>query len=323
MSKNKGYHGEKPENYFRQNQPTTPPGQPNRNGTVIQEDSVLKLQKFNELIGGIALALDSSHKSGPTMQSADNKTSAPEPSENKEQFMAPVMRGYLYQIKYAVCQKGKSAIYVLIDPDTKEIRFAARSETPAGSYALHIASSRSYQPPQNSETRKNSLQAWIQALETHGKFPEIYVIEESNVTTIIQRERAIISQLKKHGAKLLTDMEKKPSGLYSMGEIQYIAKIYGGACLSAEHIFSTETLEWTCTQGHQWSQTLADVLAGNWCPQCDQILEKEKGTQAFQELCTRRSIMALDVVGYPLQEISRQKKLDLQMVEEIIDSANF
>ncbi len=325
MPGKKGYHGEKPEDYFRPDQPTTPPIQSNRNGTAIQDESGLNLQKFDELMASIIPVFQQSNTPQPPSQQLAIETSDTDPLvslKKDESPLIPVMKGYLYQIKYAVCQKGKAAIYILVEPDTKEIRFVGRSETPAGSYALHIASARNSRVPNNEEISRDSLQAWIRSLENQGKFPEIYVIEETNLKTIIQRERTIISQLKKHGVHLLTDMEKKPSGLYTLEEMQYIAKAYGGACLSNTYVSLREPLQWICLQAHQWTQSADCTLKGQWCRQCDSLLEKEKGKQAFQELRIRRSVLALNIVGYTYQRIARQKKLDPFLVKDIIDQAD-
>jgi len=57
----------------------------------------------------------------------------------------------------------------------------------------------------------------------------------------------------------------------SIEEIQNIAKIKGGKCLSKEYINNHTKLEWKCAYGHKWLARPKDikrVVRGNWCPIC-------------------------------------------------------
>jgi hypothetical protein len=50
-------------------------------------------------------------------------------------------------------------------------------------------------------------------------------------------------------------------------EIQEIAKLHQGKCLSIEYN-PKENLEWQCQLGHTWFANFLNVKRGSWCPFC-------------------------------------------------------
>jgi hypothetical protein len=65
-------------------------------------------------------------------------------------------------------------------------------------------------------------------------------------------------------------------------EMQELAEIKGGKCLSDKYINSQTKLLWECSEGHQWEAKPSSIKRGDWCPKC---AGKAKGTiQEMQEL---------------------------------------
>jgi thiol-disulfide isomerase/thioredoxin len=55
----------------------------------------------------------------------------------------------------------------------------------------------------------------------------------------------------------------------TLNEIQQLAKVKGGKCLSTEYKNSNQKLLWQCSKGHQWESTLAHIKKGSWCHTCN------------------------------------------------------
>ena len=52
-------------------------------------------------------------------------------------------------------------------------------------------------------------------------------------------------------------------------EMQNLAKLKGGACLSKIYVNSKITLRWKCIQGHKWEASPFSVKTrDSWCPKC-------------------------------------------------------
>ncbi len=54
----------------------------------------------------------------------------------------------------------------------------------------------------------------------------------------------------------------------SINEMQEIAKVRGGKCLSELYINNKTSLLWECSEGHQWKAKPNGVKNGTWCPKC-------------------------------------------------------
>ena len=55
----------------------------------------------------------------------------------------------------------------------------------------------------------------------------------------------------------------------TLKQMQEIANLKGGKCLSKEYINITTKLEWECKNGHKWFETLARIKNGSWCVECN------------------------------------------------------
>jgi hypothetical protein len=55
---------------------------------------------------------------------------------------------------------------------------------------------------------------------------------------------------------------------HSIEEMQRLAEVRGGSCLSAAFRTLHHKLQWRCRQGHTWSAIAGNVLRGSWCRYC-------------------------------------------------------
>ncbi len=55
---------------------------------------------------------------------------------------------------------------------------------------------------------------------------------------------------------------------YSVEDMQNLAKLREGKCLSEEYRNDTTKLLWKCKEGHEWNAVFSNVRRGTWCPQC-------------------------------------------------------
>lgn len=53
--------------------------------------------------------------------------------------------------------------------------------------------------------------------------------------------------------------------------VQAAAQALGGACLSTAYRNNRERLTWECSRGHVWQARADHVLAGHWCPYCQDL----------------------------------------------------
>ncbi len=64
-------------------------------------------------------------------------------------------------------------------------------------------------------------------------------------------------------------METKDlKGLIFLKDLQEIAGIQGGKCLSQHYINSKTHLLWRCQKGHVWEAAPGEIKRGTWCPVC-------------------------------------------------------
>ncbi|MDA1531110.1 zinc-ribbon domain-containing protein [Bacillus cereus group sp. TH260-2LC] len=52
-------------------------------------------------------------------------------------------------------------------------------------------------------------------------------------------------------------------------DMQKLAELKGGICLSTEYINNSTKLRWQCSKGHIWDAIPASVQKGTWCPSCN------------------------------------------------------
>ncbi|MBW2995407.1 zinc-ribbon domain-containing protein [Candidatus Woesearchaeota archaeon] len=56
--------------------------------------------------------------------------------------------------------------------------------------------------------------------------------------------------------------------IVSLGDMQKIAKVRGGNCLSEQYVDMQTKLKWKCSEGHIWMAQPSNVRQGKWCPIC-------------------------------------------------------
>ena len=63
-------------------------------------------------------------------------------------------------------------------------------------------------------------------------------------------------------------------------EMQLLAELEGGNCLSTEYVNVATSLEWQCANGHTWFAKPTEVKNGSWCPTCTgvagEVLERAR-----------------------------------------------
>ena len=70
-------------------------------------------------------------------------------------------------------------------------------------------------------------------------------------------------------------------------EMQKLAELKGGRCLSKAYLGSLVKLRWECKNGHTWLAIPASVKRGTWCPKCPRapkIHLKKKWLKKMQEI---------------------------------------
>ncbi len=64
----------------------------------------------------------------------------------------------------------------------------------------------------------------------------------------------------------------------TLAEMQELARINGGRCLSKKYVNSVTKLEWECAKGHRWRATPSSIKhQDSWCPECG--IERRKTTR--------------------------------------------
>ncbi len=64
--------------------------------------------------------------------------------------------------------------------------------------------------------------------------------------------------------------------ILTIDDMQKLAELKNGLCLSTKYINRDTRLIWQCAQGHQWEATSKRIKEGSWCIQC--FRDKAKGT---------------------------------------------
>jgi hypothetical protein len=55
---------------------------------------------------------------------------------------------------------------------------------------------------------------------------------------------------------------------YSIEDMEEIAALHGGECLSDEYGSTKSVLRWKCANDHVWESLADTVIRGGWCPRC-------------------------------------------------------
>jgi hypothetical protein len=64
-----------------------------------------------------------------------------------------------------------------------------------------------------------------------------------------------------------------------LSQVQTIAKAWGGECLSADYLGMQKHLVFRCAEGYVWKRTPTTLLAGYFCPECE-----NRSTKTLQRL---------------------------------------
>lgn len=75
---------------------------------------------------------------------------------------------------------------------------------------------------------------------------------------------------------------------YSIKDMQEVASIHGGKCISTTYVNEHTKLTWQCNKGHTWKAAPVDVLFGKWCDKCN--LQKKEIKSKVQKLRMLRNI---------------------------------
>lgn len=78
-------------------------------------------------------------------------------------------------------------------------------------------------------------------------------------------------------------------------EMQEIAKLRGGKCLSEKYLNVDTKLKWECKEGHIWGAIPASVKRGSWCPRCS----KRKNPKNNGNYSSAKLIIPLNDLGTP------------------------
>ncbi|MFP3339499.1 hypothetical protein R0J91_16095, partial [Micrococcus sp. SIMBA_131] len=55
---------------------------------------------------------------------------------------------------------------------------------------------------------------------------------------------------------------------YTIEDMEELARLKGGKCLSYIYVNNATPLKWECENGHQWDTTPTVIIRGGWCKRC-------------------------------------------------------
>lgn len=70
----------------------------------------------------------------------------------------------------------------------------------------------------------------------------------------------------------------------SIEEMQKIAKVRGGKCLSKKYLDANSHLRWECKEKHRWLAKPANIKNGTWCPKCMTFYSEEICRTTFEQI---------------------------------------
>lgn len=79
-------------------------------------------------------------------------------------------------------------------------------------------------------------------------------------------------------------------------DMQAIALMMGGKCLSKEYWNDSSPLSWHCENGHNWDAPYTLIQQGAWCPQCAHEEQKQIYLERCQELALTKGGLCLSTV---------------------------
>ena len=75
-------------------------------------------------------------------------------------------------------------------------------------------------------------------------------------------------QLAWNKGKVMSKEIRQKMHKITLEEMQQIAKVRRGVCLSEEYAGSGNSLKWRCERGHEWEATPHNIKKDKWCPVC-------------------------------------------------------
>lgn len=79
--------------------------------------------------------------------------------------------------------------------------------------------------------------------------------------------------------------------VYTIKDMQWLAKERGGKCISKTYINKEVKLKWECAKKHRWESTPGSVRQGKWCHECSGL--KLKTIEQMQELAKAKGGVCL------------------------------
>ncbi|HKR05552.1 MAG TPA: zinc-ribbon domain-containing protein [Bacteroidia bacterium] len=73
---------------------------------------------------------------------------------------------------------------------------------------------------------------------------------------------------------------------YTIEDMQKLAKIKGGLCLSLKYFDRSTKLTWKCKKGHTWKAQPNAIINEQWCPACGLEASSQKQRSPIEELRT-------------------------------------
>ena len=71
-------------------------------------------------------------------------------------------------------------------------------------------------------------------------------------------------------------------------DIQQLASLKGGRCLSATFAGMNKRLRWQCAEGHIWQAIPKNIQKGHWCPSCARSQPRKYSLADFERIARRR-----------------------------------
>lgn len=84
-------------------------------------------------------------------------------------------------------------------------------------------------------------------------------------------------------------------------DMQDLAKVRGGRCLSTVYINNHTPLEWLCADGHKFEARANDVKRARWCPKCTRFFTEEKCRTIFESIFQTKFPANRSILGEGLE----------------------
>ena len=79
-------------------------------------------------------------------------------------------------------------------------------------------------------------------------------------------------------------MQKK-----TIQDMQNVAKIKGGICISDEYLDARTPLRWGCSKGHEWMAAPVNITSRNsWCPFCQGQKSEKASIDYMRQIALER-----------------------------------